>query len=76
MDVISHYSPLTTSSIDAAYFNKIKSDSMSMFLFNSDGVEICYGPCLGEDFVYVSSDDEHEGNPNGLMFPAQMNTCD
>ncbi|KAF2308449.1 hypothetical protein GH714_009701 [Hevea brasiliensis] len=49
---------------------------MSMFLFNSDGVEICYGPHLGEDFVYVSSDDEYEGNLNRLMFTAQMNTCD
>ncbi|KAF2287703.1 hypothetical protein GH714_002380 [Hevea brasiliensis] len=71
VDVINHYRPLTTSPIDAAYFNDIKSDSMSLFLINSDGVEICYGPHLGEDFVYVSSDDEYEGNPNGLMFTAQ-----
>ncbi|KAF2309985.1 hypothetical protein GH714_006076 [Hevea brasiliensis] len=59
--VISHYSSLTTSSIDIVYFKEIKSDSLRLYLFNSDGEEISYGPHPVEDLVYISSNDEYEG---------------
>ncbi|KAF2284220.1 hypothetical protein GH714_019961 [Hevea brasiliensis] len=76
MDVINHYSPLTTSPIDSLYFKDIQPDSMSLFLFNANGMEICYKPHPGEEIVHILSDDEYEGNPNGPMFTACMTTCD
>ncbi|KAF2289535.1 hypothetical protein GH714_036941 [Hevea brasiliensis] len=76
MDVINHYSVLTTSPIDSLYFKDIQPDSMSLFLFNANGMEICYGPHPGEEIMHILLDDECEGNPNGPMFTACMTTCD